>query len=625
MVEGYPMSTKHQTVLLIADSNLDSICTLRKSLVDEAPSCQVVTADAGRNAVELARQNPPDAILADIRLSDMSGLKLLLKVKAQNPHLITMMMSECGSHEARKMCLEAGVDFFFEKPVDIQRLIGMLGTPDIVAESVFRGTLDNLSVPDVLQLITCRPTSMFMRIDSPLGDGCIEIENGQVIHARVSDLAGEKAFYRMVGWDDGNFEVVDVMCSEERTIAISLAELLLNTAKYIESDEATNEALEQFGEGNYVPFFPPEELAPDASHVWAPLANYARPNVDRVARRRGHQLNAKRPDFYRISAFRPIMEESKELKLRFKPKEPKLSRFPDRNPATVRTRRNSFVPAVRRIATASGVALVVLFIGARYSGILSDQHGRDIAPGLGGLISEFIPRSTPDGDMDIVRPSTSYSTPLKEAAITQRDDDSSSFRVTRAPQRLREQLPSLSVAITSNKGLMSTANSIGVSEAVFRRLGLGNNPWVEVVGPDGKTIGALAVLVEDSAAPVLLTEELSSSLAKNDARLTHVKLRQVTWPQQVTDGPLEFDETRNLSGKFCEYWYSVGLSLEAMIEAGLTPGAGAVIRGPAGDQTVRVQLYDRGQADQIWLSQPVRDAVGASTENGAEIRLFPQT
>ncbi len=38
----------------------------------------------------------------------------------------------------------------------------------------------------------------------------------------------------------------------------------------------------------------------------------------------------------------------------------------------------------------------------------------------------------------------------------------------------------------------------------------------------------------------------------------------------------------------------------------------------------RVQLVDRGHGKEIWLSQPVRDAVGASSED-VQIKLFPKT
>jgi hypothetical protein len=53
------------------------------------------------------------------------------------------------------------------------------------------------------------------------------------------------------------------------------------------------------------------------------------------------------------------------------------------------------------------------------------------------------------------------------------------------------------------------------------------------------------------------------------------------------------------------------VSLEALKRIGLTPGSHAVVRGPSGYQSVRVQLVDRGNDQEIWLSQPVRDSIGA--------------
>ena len=124
---------------------------------------------------------------------------------------------------------------------------------------------------------------------------------------------------------------------------------------------------------------------------------------------------------------------------------------------------------------------------------------------------------------------------------------------------------------------------------------------------------------------MLLTQELADALAKPGMPLTHVRLRKVDWRRKAGTSALEFARVRNLSGKYCEYWYSVGLSLAAMSEAGLVPGADAEIHGPGGNQAVRVQLYDRGEVDEIWLSQPVRDAIGLPADGAVSLRLMTKT
>jgi hypothetical protein len=460
---------------------------------------------------------------------------------------------------------------------------------------------------------------MLMRIDSPRGDGSIEIDDGQVTHARANDVVGEKAFYRMVGWTEGHFEVVDVVCPEERTISLSLPQLLMNAVQYLESPEAELDERAESAKDGYIPFFAPEETAPDASHVWAPMANYARPRLDPSLRRRVAPSDIESPEIHRLSAFRPTVQEN-DVQLRFKPKRLEPQRLSARAPANIRPRRVSFAPAARRIAVACLIATGTLLVGARYTGLISNQYGRDLAPIFGKLFGDYSPAAEDSSDQTaLVKPSESYRD-LRQYAY---EDSGTQF--ARGSHASSTTLPALSVSVTQHDDLNGSANSVGVSDAVYQRMGLHSSPWVEVTGPAGKRVGALAVLINDAVSPVLLTQELADALAKPGAPLTHVRLRKVDWRRNPGQDAMEFGQSRNLSGKFCEYWYSVGLSLEAMSAAGLMPGADAEIRGPGGSQAVRVQLYDRGDADEIWLSQPVREAIGTDADETVTVKLFPKT
>ncbi len=634
------MSKLDQAVLLIADSQISSLAVLRNSLAAAAPSAHILSADTGRSALDQARSAKPQVVVADMRLNDMSGLKLLLKMKAKHPEALTIMMSECGSQEARKMCLEAGVDFFFEKPVDVNRLTGMLGTAPTEEASVFRGTLDNLSVPDVLQLIICRPSPMLMRVDSPRGSGGIEIEEGRVIHARANGLVGENAFYELVGWTEGHFEVVDVVCAEERTIALPLPQLLLKAATRspVEQDiiREAGELLQEVHE----PFFPPEEQAPDVSHVWAPMANYTRPQVQRTRRQPTYTVDTVRPNLPSMNAFKyqedePIsalrLRKTSRPTARFTPDsapQPPQMRGSGRRGASARPRRRSVAPAGRRVLLASVAAVLMLFVGVRYSGIMSSEYGREVMPVLDTMFREFLPKKDAGQATNSIQASQSYADGT--IRITDRNlkpgaNQSSLVADGVGPNGVSAKAAkAYGVSLSSNADLAGSANVIGVNSALYTRLGLEQNPWVEVIGPTGKRIGAMAIDAGNSRTPIVVGQDMYDTLSHKRVDLTHVKLQKVRWVRTSTETALSFQSSQSLPGQYCEYWYSIGISLGSMRSMGLTPGMSAVVRGPAGYQSVRVQLVDRGHGNEIWLSQPVRDAVGASSED-VQIKLFPKT
>lgn len=109
-------------LLLIADSHVGALHAIRQTLERGALQWQIVGAESARHAMAFARSSAPTAVLADFRLSDMSGLRLLLQLKSIQPDMLTLMMSACGSDQARDLCHQAGIDGFVDKPLDVGAL-----------------------------------------------------------------------------------------------------------------------------------------------------------------------------------------------------------------------------------------------------------------------------------------------------------------------------------------------------------------------------------------------------------------------------------------------------------------------------------------------------------------------
>ena len=78
-----------------------------------------------------------------------------------------------------------------------------------------------------------------------------------------------------------------------------------------------------------------------------------------------------------------------------------------------------------------------------------------------------------------------------------------------------------------------------------------------------------------------------------------------------------------MADSYCESWFAVGIGLSAMKEAQLTPGSYAIAKGPEGYQSVRIQVMDRGNPEEIWLSNRVREAIGARADDD-KVVLYPR-
>lgn len=601
------MAKQNRTHLLIVDSSADALVSLRSALLESGQIEKVVTADSGEAAMRLVKDTPPQAVIADIRLADMSGMRLLLLIKGMHPQILTVMTSDCGSEDARKMCREAGIDSFFEKPVDVSALLEEVTNLEAAEKSFFRGQLNDLKIPDILQLIVSRPVPMLIRLDGPRGEGCIEIENGQVIHARCNGRVGEEAFFEIAGWDQGAFEVINVLCPQERTITASLNNLLINAAGRMEQSQPAAAEQDAAPEAD---FLPKDASAPEVSYVWAPMSHYKTPNVKPKSQRRPSE--SKTP----VSAQRSSASQPEASPLRLKVIEPlppprltDMSR-PVRPGSKKKSRKRGirieWRAHVKELALAGVAAALVLVAGVRYLDVMEISYGRSLVPFFEGLGH---PPRAEKGDV-----------PRVEAAnfdLTQgiRVDDQDVARqlgrgdTGRAGFR-EVSKPAYRIGISRTEELRTGPNMVGVDERLFDRLGLTKSPWVQLTGPNGISIGAKAVRMRTGGPPILITGAIAEVLLNEGGTLTHLQMQPVAWRTNDAKRARDFAASRELAESQCDYWFSVGLSLEAMLNLGLVPGAYAEVGGPDGFQSVRVQLVDQGFPDEIWLSENVRESIG---------------
>lgn len=76
-------------------------------------------------------------------------------------------------------------------------------------QSSMSGTLEEVPIPDLLQLFSTSKRTGVLHIRSGLGYGKIYLRNGNIFYASIDDdhdLGPMKALCRMVGWEEGAFE-----------------------------------------------------------------------------------------------------------------------------------------------------------------------------------------------------------------------------------------------------------------------------------------------------------------------------------------------------------------------------------------------------------------------------------
>ena len=108
--------------ILVVDDHEDNIEVLRIRLESWGYGTDAV--NDGAAALRYVEQTPPDLILLDVMMPEVSGIEVARRVKANKslPFIPIIMQTALDSTEAKVEGLEAGADDYITKPIDFAEL-----------------------------------------------------------------------------------------------------------------------------------------------------------------------------------------------------------------------------------------------------------------------------------------------------------------------------------------------------------------------------------------------------------------------------------------------------------------------------------------------------------------------
>jgi DNA-binding NtrC family response regulator len=107
--------------VLVVDDDLDTCKNLSDILTDLG--YQVDTANDGRRALELVRQNAYDVALLDLKMPGMDGLTLYREIRKLRAGTVAIVVTAYATGETARTALQAGAWRIVPKPVDFEALL----------------------------------------------------------------------------------------------------------------------------------------------------------------------------------------------------------------------------------------------------------------------------------------------------------------------------------------------------------------------------------------------------------------------------------------------------------------------------------------------------------------------
>ncbi len=227
--------------ILIVDPEISERSPLALRLGNEG--WQVVTATSAHQAFQACSGEGADLVLTELELGEPDGLELcrLLKSHRESAAVPIVFLTSGEGQRLHAECLEAGADDFMNKPPDmdvlclkIKRLLSYRQNRE--PSRGVRGSLRELSTGDFLQSLSAGEKSVEVQIRRDGEQARIFMRSGRVVHCECGVLGGEEAFYSVVRWEEGEFEILPCSRFPEQSIHAPLESLLIEGFRRV--DEA---------------------------------------------------------------------------------------------------------------------------------------------------------------------------------------------------------------------------------------------------------------------------------------------------------------------------------------------------------------------------------------------------
>jgi CheY-like chemotaxis protein len=177
---------------------------MSKSLAKDKDKYEVMIANNGKEAINILKDHAIDLVISDIRMPDINGLDLLVKIKKDYPQTKVIIMTAYGSSDVQKEANRRGSLYYVEKPFeisDIRKIIIDL----INKKKGFRGKVYGVQLTDIIQMNCLSRITTALVITKDGEKGAIYLNEGEVIHAECGEQKGADAFYQILSWQEGEF------------------------------------------------------------------------------------------------------------------------------------------------------------------------------------------------------------------------------------------------------------------------------------------------------------------------------------------------------------------------------------------------------------------------------------
>jgi DNA-binding NarL/FixJ family response regulator len=213
--------------ILVVDDEPLFRAAVRDALRAASPAVVVREAENASAAAALLDAEEVGVVLADLHMPGGDGFQLLSSVKNRNLNVPIVIVSAHGDAEARRRLRASGALTYFDKPVDLDELVGTL----LRLHSAGGGRVFGVSLAGFLQLLEGERRSATIWLHRGEEMGRIDLYQGEVASAALLGVEGYEAAVELVGWSDAILDLQPLGTDSGGHLGATLTELLLESAR----------------------------------------------------------------------------------------------------------------------------------------------------------------------------------------------------------------------------------------------------------------------------------------------------------------------------------------------------------------------------------------------------------
>jgi CheY-like chemotaxis protein/predicted regulator of Ras-like GTPase activity (Roadblock/LC7/MglB family) len=237
---------KKRPSILVVDDEESMVFSIQDYLSAYAECLGATSYD---DAITVLKDNEGiSLVISDIRMPGKDGFNLLMWLRENRPQAKVVMITAYGSPSVRALAKQKGAVMYLEKPLDLKQLLQLVR--QIMEHKGFALTLSDMELTDVLQFLSFSNKAARVQVFNVHGEGGeISIEGENVYRIESGKNVGEEAFYEIMSWEGGRFEVYPLDKERKsfagKKMSVPLSFLLLEEARRRDEAVLNNEKSEK--------------------------------------------------------------------------------------------------------------------------------------------------------------------------------------------------------------------------------------------------------------------------------------------------------------------------------------------------------------------------------------------